>query len=896
MDLTAAACGIVVFLLSVSVVHGENRWGVRCTRTPICSLKGSTVEISCSYDYPQRENNNIIKVEKRFWFKTEYVDLRVDSEYAGRVQYICHEKSCTLRLIDVRESDSAEYKFRFTTSRQSGKYSGVPGVTLTVTALQVQPSVLRLECHSHCSLLGHPSYIWYKNGQKMTAESYSFYYLESHNNADSYACAVKGQENISSPSVCVSGESCNKVTYTNRTICAHIGSTVDISCTYNSNEARVESKLWFRDIVQGHYHALPKGILEDSRYADRLQLLETEEGRSTLRIRNLRESDSAVYRFKFRTKHFEWKNDLPGTTLTVTGVQVMRSGRELSCHTTCSLPGHVSWYKNGGKMMEETFNVHLDTLDPRDSYSCVIKGHEDFSSPSVCVSGENCNKVTYTNRNTQSEDVRIVQVLNASQFAGRIDMSEISWRHSTLTIRNLRESDSAEYRFKFSTQHFEWKNDLPGTTLTVTALHVQVSRLSVNESSIRAELKCLSSCHPAGRLSYIWFKNGQKMKENSSSYTYHFSPADSISCALEGYEDFHSALVYAPKVPSVSLNPSGEIMEGSLVTLNCSSDANPAANYTWYRKNGNPDLPLSKDPHLVFSSIKASDSGEFYCKAENELGMASSISVSVDVEYAPKNSSLSVSFSAEAVEGSSMTLTCSSDANPAATYTWYKKNQTLLHGLQRIYYIASISSEDGGTYHCESENQHGRINSTSLFIDVQYAPKLPSVSTSHSAEIVVGSSVTLTCSSDANPEASYTWYKEDEDSPKASGQIYNITDIRPEHAGTYYCEAHNSRGRHISTLHLTVPAVFTEAWKSAAAGTVSAFLLAATFLFVFLWIRRRKTSKESSEADARTQVNMAASYSNASAAAQKGAAEPQEKEEGVEYTAINFNSARSVPW
>uniref|UniRef100_A0A3B4UKA6 Ig-like domain-containing protein n=1 Tax=Seriola dumerili TaxID=41447 RepID=A0A3B4UKA6_SERDU len=88
----------------------------------------------------------------------------------------------------------------------------------------------------------------------------------------------------------------------------------------------------------------------------------------------------------------------------------------------------------------------------------------------------------------------------------------------------------------------------------------------------------------------------------------------------------------------------------------------------------------------------------------------------------------------------------------------------------------------------------------------QNAPKLLSVSVSPSGEIVEGSSVNLTCSSDANPAANYTWYKENEDSPKASGQIFTITDLRPEHSGNYYCEAQNTRGRRNSTLNLTVVA------------------------------------------------------------------------------------------
>eukprot|EP00064_Thunnus_orientalis_P025811 superscaffoldBa00014079_g26235 len=77
--------------------------------------------------------------------------------------------------------------------------------------------------------------------------------------------------------------------------------------------------------------------------------------------------------------------------------------------------------------------------------------------------------------------------------------------------------------------------------------------------------------------------------------------------------------------PSVSVSPSDDIIEGSSVTLTCSSDANPAANYTWYKKNENPDLqPLSKEPQLIFSSIQSSDSGEYYCTAENQLGKRTS--------------------------------------------------------------------------------------------------------------------------------------------------------------------------------------------------------------------------------------------------------------------------------
>ncbi|XP_067441975.1 B-cell receptor CD22-like [Thunnus thynnus] len=307
------------------------------------------------------------------------------------------------------------------------------------------------------------------------------------------------------------------------------------------------------------------------------------------------------------------------------------------------------------------------------------------------------------------------------------------------------------------------------------------------------------------------------MNEETSLYSGQFNPGDNVSCALKGHEDYSSPSVYAPMPPSVSVSPSDDIIEGSSVTLTCSSDANPAANYTWYKKNENPDLqPLSKEPQLIFSSIQSSDSGEYYCTAENQLGKRTSEHIFINVKYGPKPPSVSVSPSGEIVQGSSVTLNCSSDANPAATYTWHKENQTLLHGPENMYHFTSISSEDSGVYHCKSENQYGQINSSYLIIDVQYAPKLPSVSVSPSdapkvpsvsvspsGVIVEGSSVTLTCSSDANPATNYTWYKENQTVTQGQQGSYHFTSIRSEDSGMYHCKSENQY-RHINSSSLII--------------------------------------------------------------------------------------------
>ncbi|XP_026216004.1 sialoadhesin-like [Anabas testudineus] len=168
---TTAASGLVVFLLSLSVVQGQNDWGVNYTSTKICGIKGSTVDIHCSYTYPYSMNRHVINVQKTLWFtkgsNNEPVDLRTDSDYTGRVTYQCVNKTCTLKITDLRQRDSAVYKFRFITKHRKGKYTGSPGVTLSVTDLQVQ--VIRstvqqdstraeLKCQSTCSP-DHTTYI-----------------------------------------------------------------------------------------------------------------------------------------------------------------------------------------------------------------------------------------------------------------------------------------------------------------------------------------------------------------------------------------------------------------------------------------------------------------------------------------------------------------------------------------------------------------------------------------------------------------------------------------------------------------------------------------------------------------------------------------------------------------
>ena len=124
-------------ILCVTVVQCENGWSVSYTSTEICAIRGSTVDINCTYTYPSTFNNHDTTVQETFWFIQEsngiHVDLRTDPEYSGRVENLCGNNKCTLRISNLRESDSAVYKFMFTTNQPTGSLTGSAGVTLSVT-------------------------------------------------------------------------------------------------------------------------------------------------------------------------------------------------------------------------------------------------------------------------------------------------------------------------------------------------------------------------------------------------------------------------------------------------------------------------------------------------------------------------------------------------------------------------------------------------------------------------------------------------------------------------------------------------------------------------------------------------------------------------------------------
>ncbi|KAK0143840.1 Hemicentin-1 [Merluccius polli] len=727
--------------LFFTALQGYDDWGVIYTSSNVCALRGSTVEISCTYRYPKEQDGRYTTVQKTLWFtKTdgdEYVDLRNDTDYADRVEYSCEVNSCnryscnvkcTLRIRDLRLSDSAaEYKFRFITNQPARKYTGDPGVTLSVTDLQVKvsfpdptnPTLAYLLCHSMCGLAG--PYIWTRRGQSVGGGRSYRVYIKSE---DILSCACVSplhsaltscQDAPETPSVTVrpSGE-------------IEEGSSVTLSCSSDANPAAKNT--WFKDNTDNSYRDINQGqqlVFGHIKSSDSGQYLC--EAKNELGTK----SASISINVKYGPKH-------TSVTSSPSGGVKEGSSVTLSCSSDANPAANYTWFKDNTvyRDMNQRQQLVFDRIKSSDSgkYLCEAKNELGTKSASITIN------VKYGPKHTSV----------TSSPSGEIE---------------------------------------EGSSVT---------------------LSCSSDANPAAKCT--WFKvntdnSSRDMNQGQQLVFGHIKSSDSGQYLCEAKNELgtKSASIsinvkYGPKHTSVISSPSGGVKEGSSVTLSCSSDANPAAKYTWFKDN-TVYRDMNQRQQLVFDRIKSSDSGKYLCEAKNELGTKSA-SITINVKYGPKHTSVTSSPYGEIEEGSSVTLSCSSDANPAAKYTWFKVNtdnssRDMNQGQQLVF--GHIKSSDSGQYLCEAKNELG-TKSASISINVKYGPKHTSVTSSPSGGVKEGSSVTLSCSSDANPAAKYTWFKEHEDSVIESGQNYTITNITSELGGNYYCQAHNAIGRHNSTF------------------------------------------------------------------------------------------------
>ncbi|TWW79553.1 hypothetical protein D4764_10G0005830 [Takifugu flavidus] len=261
---------------------------------------------------------------------------------------------------------------------------------------------------------------------------------------------------------------------------------------------------------------------------------------------------------------------------------------------------------------------------------------------------------------------------------------------------------------------------------------------------------------------------------------------------------------------------SSSVAEGDDIRLTCVSGCPTPVDIVWF-KDGQPVR------NEVFVA-RREDTGRYHCAVWRQ-------------EDPPDRVTLTISSPGNVVRGSSVVLTCHSDASPPVRnngYSLYREGRFI--GLGQNYTIPDVQPDHSGRYHCQAWNSISsrgvdHFNSSAVLLQV-YCTYLDINSTQHisddddvtvwdpvllpdvpenisitinPAHVVWGSSVNLTCSSDANPPAdTYIWYRNTNSSSSnrlqvGSGQVLSIPSMEALHSGLYLCQARNQVGGKNST-------------------------------------------------------------------------------------------------
>ncbi|XP_051993368.1 B-cell receptor CD22-like isoform X1 [Xyrauchen texanus] len=473
---------------------------------------------------------------------------------------------------------------------------------------------------------------------------------------------------------------------------------------------------------------------------------------------------------------------------------------------------------------------------------CALKGSMVTMS---CTYKYPCNhKITknFWTKTLVLNHVEPPDLFNDPEYSQRIQYLGDKQQNCTIRLNDVTQKDSHEYYFRFTTDKTDGRwIGAPGVTLNITDLHVE-SPESVTEGDT-VSLTCKSTCNLSDRTTFIWWKNTQSLTERNNKLllqSVRREDAGRYSCAVHGHKltspHVDLNVKYSPKNVSVSMSGSGEIVLGDSVTLTCSSDSNPPAQISWFKGS----TYIGSGKIYSITRIRSDHSGEYKCKSINEVGGKYSDTVTLNVMYSPRNVSVSMSGSGEIVLGDSVTLTCSSDSNPPANISWFKGTKYI--GSGEIYHITSIRSDHSGEYKCKSRNEVGEKYSDTVTLNVMYSPRNVSVSMSGSGEIVLGDSVTLTCSSDSNPPVlNYTWFKVNESSSVGSGQSYSALQ-----SGFFYCVAQNQHGSQRSAaVQVTLKGEHKTVLYAALAIVAGCALL--IIVFTILFMRKRKCDHGASD-------------------------------------------------
>ncbi|XP_043101232.1 LOW QUALITY PROTEIN: sialic acid-binding Ig-like lectin 5 [Puntigrus tetrazona] len=772
----------LIFLLMFHSVSSAGL-SVRYSSSHICALKHSLVIMRCTYTYPPG-----IRSEKVFWTKNlvkdvEPPDLSKDLEYRQRFQYLGDkQKNCTMRLSHVTQKDEHKYYFRFITDKD--KWIGHPGVTLTVTDLQVESpervtegDSVRLTCKSSCALTDRATFIWYRNSQPLTErrDRNNILLLQSVRREDAgrYSCALQEHTYIS-PEVHLN------VMYPPRNVSVFMngsgeiveGDSVTLICSSDSNPPALNF-FWFKEnqsssVGSGQsFSALQSGRFyceahnqHGSQRSDAVSV--TVKGRLVILYISIGAVCGAAV---IIVMMLIWSRIVNRNDTQESQMNHPMSRQDI--HKACDVQMDEPVYEN----------VRLDKKRPYSHQR--LKDEEHYRR---CHLHEEDDE-----HDAEELGKKIIVLLKFVRMAAAIliyllmihGVSSVGW--------SVRYNPSHICALKNSSVIMNCTYTYPPGHHIKKVFWIKTLVKESSEEKYEGHPNLFKDPEYSQRFQYL----GDKQK-NCTMRLSHVTQKDEHKYYFRFITDKDKWI----GLPGVTLTVTDlqvespeRVTEGDSVRLTCKSSCalTDRATFIWYRNSQPLTERRDRNNILLLQSVRREDAGRYSCDVQERNHYLRSPAVYLNVMYAPKYVSLYINPSGEIMEGGSVTLICSSDSNPPAEISWFKGKTLVRSG--RIYDISKIRSDHSGEYKCKSRNKHGEKYSEAVTLNVMYPPRNVSMSI-QSGLFWEGDSVTLICSSDSNPPAlNFFWFKENQSSSVGSGQSFSALQ-----SGRFYCEAHNQHG------------------------------------------------------------------------------------------------------
>uniref|UniRef100_A0A5F8H200 Basement membrane-specific heparan sulfate proteoglycan core protein n=1 Tax=Monodelphis domestica TaxID=13616 RepID=A0A5F8H200_MONDO len=563
----------------------------------------------------------------------------------------------------------------------------------------------------------------------------------------------------------------------------------------------------------------------------------------------------------------------------------------LNCVVAGQAHAQVSWYKRGGSLPAR-HQVHgsqlrLHQVSPADSgeYVCRVVSGSSHQEASVLVTIKpegslHAQDITPPIKiESSSSSVAEGQTLDLNCIITGQAHAQVTWykrggtlpaRHqvhgSRLRLYQVSPADSGEYVCRVV------GSSSPQEASVLVTIEASVSpaqgitppiRIESSSSSVAEGQTLDLNCIVAGQAHVTWYKRGgslparhqivgsrlripQVTPADSGEYVCHVSNGagsqeSSLIVTIQGGGSSHCI------TPPIRIESSSPVVtEGQTLDLNCVVPEHSQATVTWYKRGGS--LPAHHQVHgsrLRLNQVTSSDSGEYVCRANNNIeAQETSIVISILSNNPSNPSSTSPirieSSSSSVAEGQTLDLNCLVSGQAHAQVKWYKRGGSLpaqhqVHGSQLK--LFQVSPADSGEYVCRVISGSG-VQEASVLVTIEAAhPNSGSVPApgiippirieSSSSSVAEGQTVDLNCVVTGQAHAQVSWYRRGGSLParhQVHGSRLRLNQASPADSGEYVCRVLGGPSPQETSILVTIKAL------GSGTGPVPAVPTAATFI------------------------------------------------------------------